>query len=230
MTITDSGATSGIGTSTDPCPCMGHPSNKQFTLPNGTIVPATELAQHPFKVQPPANELHITPSIIQHSLLSTVKFTDANYITVFDKELVNVYDTNDTVSLSARAQSYVVFATLLLTSITSHIPLVDMVQNNNTNTIIISCLPTEFLLDHPSPQKDIHNVFELRTQPELICYNHASARFPTKPTWLAAIKNNQFSSWPGLTMEAARKHFPDSEEMHKGHSRKTPSGPRSTKT
>ena len=61
-------------------------------------------------------------------------------------------------------------------------------------------------------------------------YHHASTGFPTKPTWLAPVKNKHFTLWPGLTLDAARKHFPDSEETHKGHGRKTPSGLRSTKT
>ncbi len=61
-------------------------------------------------------------------------------------------------------------------------------------------------------------------------YHHASAGFPTKPTWLAAIKNKHITLWPGLTLNTARKHFPDSEETHKGHGRKTPSGLCSTKT
>jgi hypothetical protein len=61
-------------------------------------------------------------------------------------------------------------------------------------------------------------------------YHPASAGSPTKPTWLAAIKNKHFTSWPGLTLDTARKHFPDSEETHKGHGRKTPSGLCSTKT
>ncbi len=61
-------------------------------------------------------------------------------------------------------------------------------------------------------------------------YHHASAGFPTKPTWLTAIKNKHFTSWPGLTLDTARMHFPNSEELHKGHGRKTPSGLCSTKT
>ncbi len=61
-------------------------------------------------------------------------------------------------------------------------------------------------------------------------YHHASTGFLTKPTCLAAIKNKHFTLWPGLTLDAARKHFPDSEETHKGHDRKTPSSLRSTKT
>jgi hypothetical protein len=95
-TLADSGATSSIGTTSNPSTRTGCPSHKQFTLPNGTIIPATEIAHYPFNVRSPANELHITPGIGQHSLLSTVKFADANYITIFDKDLVNVYDANDT--------------------------------------------------------------------------------------------------------------------------------------
>ena len=67
-----------------------HPSRRK-------IVPATELAKYPFNVRTPANELHITPGVSQNSLLSTVKYADANYITVFDKDKVNIYDANDTV-------------------------------------------------------------------------------------------------------------------------------------
>ena len=37
----------------------------------------------------------------------------------------------------------------------------------------------------------IHNVYELKTQPELVRYYHAAAGFPTKPLWLKAIKNKQ---------------------------------------
>ena len=60
-------------------------------------------------------------------------------------------------------------------------------------------------------------------------YLHASARFPTKPTWLREVKNRQFASWTGLTPKAIAKHFPKSEKTLKGHARKTKSGQRSTK-
>ncbi len=54
--------------------------------------------------------------------------------------------------------------------------------------------------------------------------------FPTKPSWLKAIKNKQYPSWPGLTWEVTNKHFPESKETSKGHGRKTRSGLQSTKT
>jgi hypothetical protein len=91
-----------------------------------------------------------------------------------------------------------------------------MVRNNTTNKVIVNRPLTEFLPAHPPPSDVVHDAYELKTQPELVRYHHASAENPTKPTWLAAI--------PGLSLDAERKHFLDSEEMHKGHGRKTPSG------
>ena len=110
------------------------------------------------------------------------------------------------------------------------VPLVKNVLNTNTDTILCDRCPTEFLPDRPPPNEAIHNVYELKTQPELVRYYHAAAGFPTKPSWLKAIKNKQYASWPGLTWEAVNKHFPESEETLKGHGRKTRSGLRSTKT
>ena len=60
-------------------------------------------------------------------------------------------------------------------------------------------------------------------------YYHAAAGFPTKPTWLAAIKNKHHASWTGLSYAAVSKHYPESEETWKGHGRKIKSGLRSTK-
>jgi hypothetical protein len=72
-------------------------------------------------------------------------------------------------------------------------------------------------------------VYELKKQPELVQYYHAAAGFPTKPTWLKAIKNMQFASWPGLTADAVNRHYPDSKETPKGHGLKAPSSLCSTK-
>ncbi len=101
-TIADSGATSGVGNTANLCPPLGWPSDKQFILPSGDVIPATEMAKYPFDVRAPANELHITPGVNLHSLLSTGKFANANYIMVFDKEMVNVYDANDTIFTISR--------------------------------------------------------------------------------------------------------------------------------
>jgi len=191
------------------------------------VIQATEIVEYPFDVRAPAKELHITPGVSQHSLLSTGKYADANYITVFDKDTVNIYDANDTIITVTR--DAILRGWRDKSNKLWRIPLVEVVQNVNTDTIIVNQPPTEFLPDHPPTEEAIHNVYELKTSPELVRYLHAAAGFPTKPQWITAIKNKQYTSWPGLSVEAVRQHFPESDETHKGHGRKTPSGLRSTK-
>ena len=94
--VADSGATSSIGTEDDPSERTGRPLTKQFILPNGDTLPASEIAEYPFDIQRSAKERHITPGISQNSLLSTAKYADADYIMVFEKDRVNVYDANNT--------------------------------------------------------------------------------------------------------------------------------------
>jgi len=95
--------------------------------------------------------------------------------------------------------------------------------------VLVNKQPTEFLPGRTPVIEAINNVYELKTQPKLVQYLHACAGFPTKPSWIKAIKNGQCASWPGLTVKAVAKHFPESEETMKGHGRKTKSRLRSTK-
>jgi hypothetical protein len=107
------------------------------------------MATYPFDVRAPANKLYITPGVSQHSLLSTGKFADANYIMVFDKEMVNIYNANDTIFTISRGAILRGFCDLVLNLY--QIPLVDMVRNNNTGTIIVNCPPTESVLTQSIP-------------------------------------------------------------------------------
>ena len=90
----DSGCTSNVGTEDDPCKRTGVASNKVFILPGGQALAASKMATYPFTLRSPSFDVHITPGITSNSLLSTGKCADANYITVFDKEQVNVYNIN----------------------------------------------------------------------------------------------------------------------------------------
>ncbi len=154
-------------------------------------------------------------------LISKPKFVDANYIAMFDKDKVNIYDANNTkitVTRAAIFQGWRSNQTKLW-----HIPLIKHKQINNTKSVLCNRPPTEFL-------PEIANVYELKMQPELVLYYHAVEGFPTKPTWVAAIKNRQFASWTGLTAKVGTNHFPKLEETTKGHGHKTRSSLRSTKT
>jgi hypothetical protein len=197
-------------------------------MPNGALEPALDIGHLATAIRSPACDIHITPGIDKTSLISTIKFAKAGYITIFDHDEVNIYNQRDTVitvSRSAILREWHEPGTNDLW----HIPLVPVVRNNNTDTIIINQPPSEYLPNRPAPSKSIHNVYKLKTQPELIHYLHAAAGFPTKPTWYKAIKNGQFISWPGLTAAAVAKQFPESDETIKGHAYKMRNGLCSTK-
>jgi len=91
------------------------------------VIQATEIAEYPFEVRAPAKELHITPGVSQHSLLSTGKYADANYITVFNKDTVNVYDANDTIITVTK--DAILRGWRDMDNKLWRIPLVDVVQN-----------------------------------------------------------------------------------------------------
>jgi hypothetical protein len=54
-------------------------------------------------------------------------------------------------------------------------------------------------------------------QKDLINYLHAACFSPVKSTWITAIKNGNFTSWPGLTEQAVEKHLSKSTSTAKGH-------------
>ncbi len=73
------------------------------------------------------------------------------------------------------------------------------------------------------------NVYSLPSITQTIKYLHAATGFPTKDSWIKAIKNGNYRTWPGLTVENVKKHFPHSIETHKGHMKKQWQNVRSTK-
>ena len=94
--IADSGASSTVGQINDPFDETNKKSNKIFQMPTGNLAPASEVKHLKHDVRDPAKEVHIVPKVTTNTLISTGKFADANYITIFDKDEVNVYDANDT--------------------------------------------------------------------------------------------------------------------------------------
>ncbi len=53
-----------------------------------------------------------------------------------------------------------------------------------------------------------------------IKYLHAAAGYPVKDTWIAAINAGNYNTWPGLSAQAVRRHFPELDETQKGHMKK----------
>ena len=68
----------------------GKKSNKIFVIPNSDTMLETEIMKLANEWMAPEYEVDIVP-VVQPTLLSGVKFSDADYLTVLDKEYINIY-------------------------------------------------------------------------------------------------------------------------------------------
>jgi hypothetical protein len=66
-------------------------------------------------------------------------------------------------------------------------------------------------------------------QKDLINYLHAACFSPVKSTWIKAIKNGNFSSWPGLNEHNVEKYLSKSTSTAKGHLNQQRQNVRTTK-
>jgi hypothetical protein len=78
-------------------------------------------------------------------------------------------------------------------------------------------------------QVQCNHTHDNSTQKDLINYLHAACFSPVKSTWITAIKNGHFTSWPGLTQQAVEKHRSKSTSTAKGHLNQQRQNARTTK-
>ena len=62
-----------------------------------------------------------------------------------------------------------------------------------------------------------NNAFSMATNPDLAMYYHRAAFYPVPTTFITAINNGNFYTWPVLTAELISKHLPNSLATEKGH-------------
>ncbi len=145
--VADSGATSSVGTKRDrkknAFNATGRQSDRVFLMPNGDVKEASDMDKLHHNVRHPAKDIHIVPGIERNSLLSIPKFADANYIAIFDKDEVNIYDANKTTVVVS--QSTILQGWRCKTTNLWQIPLIRNVINKNTDTDTVLCnwCPTE---------------------------------------------------------------------------------------
>jgi hypothetical protein len=58
---------------------------------------------------------------------------------------------------------------------------------------------------------------------------HASAIFPPKETFINAVRNGSYATWPKLTGTLINRHYPDLDKTVKGHLKGQRQGIQSTK-
>ena len=154
----------------------------------------------------------MVPSLRGASLLSTRKLDDAEYVTIYDGNEVNMYDGRTArihVNESAVLQGWQCPRKRLW-----RIPLTSTVKNINTNTLLInspngrnslnvlySVPPAGTMLGHinamrdrPPPTHATNHVYELPSVEPSIRYLQGVAGFPTKSTWLKSIRKGNFLS------------------------------------
>ncbi len=78
-------------------------------------------------------------------------------------------------------------------------------------------------------EEEINNVYNFLSTKQSICYLHTLAGFPVESEWIKAIKVENYVTWPELTAEVVHKHFPESDEIQKGHMTQQQQNARSTK-
>ena len=159
------------------------------------------------ELREPATEVEIFLGLT-NTLLSTRKLVEGGYFAVYDKNEVNIYDgkkSKTIITEEAVLKGYRCPREKLWM-----IPLIEYVQNENTDTIILESeygrkslnklyqvttnedvmYTLHFMLDRaPSTYEGIYHVHDLLIIKPAIRDLYAASGFQTKRTWLKAISN-----------------------------------------
>ncbi len=188
-------------------------SCKVVMLPNGASIQATHTAILPFEgLSAKARKADVLPGLRPNSLVSVGKLSDAGYTTIFHphREGVTVHTKN-----TFRLKS---FRKPVLQGWRDANGLWRVSRNDN-KPITVS----------RSKKEIAATAYNLPSMMQTIRYLHAAAGFPPKDTWIKAINNGHYKTWPGITAKTVNRYFPESVETQKGHLKKQRQNVRSTK-
>ncbi len=214
--ILDTGATSGAKQpeDADALKYTGQPSTKVFMLPDKSRVRATYKMLLKHKLREGAQEMNIVPGL-HSTLVSVPKIVDEDYIVVFDKKSAKTYNAKTT-TITAIAEPVLEAPGCTVTGLWL-MPLETKTNGGNQASNIEGVTESaNAILDLPSTH-------------QTILYHHAFSGLPVKETFLNAVRAGNYATWPGLTIVALHKYFPDLDEMQKGHMKGQQQGICSTK-
>jgi hypothetical protein len=154
------------------------------------------------KLREGAREMNVVPGL-HSTLVSIPKFANADYIAVFDKNKATIYDAKTT-TITSSADPVIIAPRCKTTGLWK----LKLDTGTEVTQKGISAQPTN---------ETVNAIFDLpNNRQTMLCY-HALAGFPTKETFLDAVRAGNYAMWPGLTTALLDKHFPDSDKMQKGH-------------
>jgi hypothetical protein len=211
----DSGATSGAAPAEDKPDLVNtrQPSRKTFMFPDGCTGKATKKMLLKHNLQLAAREMNMIPGL-HSALVSTPKLAYAEYTTVFNKNGAVIYN-DETTKITPTSPP------VLESECCEHTGMWKLDLNPETS------LPNT--KGQAAPQETINIIFDLPSTRKTFLWYHASTRFPPKETFIDAVRNGNYSTWPKLTVTLINRYYPDSNETIKGHLKGQRQGTRSTK-
>ena len=167
-------------------------------LPDGSSIASTHTGLVPLPYIPSsACRAHIFPSIKSGSLLSIGQLCDVGCIATFDKATVVVKYGNKIVTHGTRTANGLWTIEIAIPNITP--------KTQPTPTLL-----PKYVGNHLS-------TLETKTASDRIAFLHAAAGYPVLSTWIQAIEKGFYATWPGLTVQAVRRHLPKSIVTTMGH-------------
>jgi hypothetical protein len=136
-----------------------------------------------------ARQAHILPGSVQHSLLFVGKMCDSGFAVTLTATKVTVTNGESKILTGQCDKESGMWRVPLKTSI-----------------------PLQILPEHHA-----HYVYEQKSIQETITYLYACCFSPVKDTWLKAIQNGHFATWPSITVENVRKYLQKSDATAKVH-------------
>ena len=186
----------------------------RINLPDGGCIKSTHTCMLDIPWLPrEARMAHIVPGLAHTSLVSMSVLCDAGCRVEYDEERCNVHYQGKIVWSGGREPSTKLW--VLPLSPESEVP-----EDKNVSA-------SQHQAHHTRHQAS--NAYTMTSKGALIKYLHQCLFSPPKRTLIKAIKNNQLTTWPGLTARAVQKYLPEhAPGTDKGHMSRHKKGIRST--
>ena len=194
----DSGTTTHMLIPHIPCVNKNSCSGIPIKLPNNTSTKSSHTANMdmPF-LSPEATKSHIVPAFKDYSLFSVAQLTRLGYRVIFDDRVIIMKNGIEIHDGHFDEKSGLFWIKITQNSLRTPLTINSPLKNFTANAFaqqIVKC-----------------------KNKELATFYHRCLLCPVKSTFLAAIKNNQFSTWPGLTTELINKYLEPQENTTQGH-------------
>jgi hypothetical protein len=150
-------------------------------MPDGPTITSTHEGTLPFHKLPlAARKAHLFPNLTHHSLISVGLLCDNGCTATI---------TEDRMDISHNGE-------IIITR-----------QRHSNGLWVANLLPRH---SAPPARKFLHAAIDSSTIEDLVKFLHAALFSPVPTTLIQAIANNNFTTWPGLTIANVKKYLPKS--------------------